>query len=392
METVQVLSKKKKIFFYIIMFCIPVVFFALAYLSYTFYKGVRLYDYIKTNQRGWRGHVHRADAELGFAPVPNSRGAHVFPVGPDIPMRYDQDGFRAPVGDAPVFSPKPLVLALGCSFTYGDGVRAEDTYPHLIAASLNGTEKNAGVCSYGLAQMLILAKKLIPIHKPDYLLVQYSTWLVDRAQAAFAPSYYGKTPVPFFYETGQGFTLHPPVFPAKVFDLPSDKYRGSTSGWTEALSFYWNVSLPLSLHDDMHMLEYLLNRGIGKIPNSKSSKDALIRNVYEEIAKVAKENRAKMIIVIMGSDWKPVTVDSGWFPAGAIVVNAHEALLDNLLVPDRAAYVMEYSIWRGDPPRVVDDHPNELAHRIIAESIVSEIKKADSRVYTSSQTHAPDQR
>ena len=40
---------------------------------------------------------------------------------------------------------------------------------------------------------------------------------------------------------------------------------------------------------------------------------------------------------------------------------------------------MEYSHWRGSPPRVVDDHPNEVAHKIIAEAIAMEIRKIQTQ-------------
>jgi hypothetical protein len=74
------------------------------------------------------------------------------------------------------------VLALGCSFTYGAATNAENTYPYLVGQRLAGTTRNAGVSSYGLSQMMILAKRLVPAYKPDYLLVQYSPWLVDRSK------------------------------------------------------------------------------------------------------------------------------------------------------------------------------------------------------------------
>src|SRR5688572_21914200 len=136
------------------------------------------WSFLKSDHLGFRGRVHQADAELGFAAVPAADGFHVFPIGPPIPMRYDEDGFRVPAG-TPAGQPRrrPLVMALGCSFTYGDGCRAEDVYVHRVAQELGGTALNAGKCAYGLSQMLLLARKLIPAYQPDYVLVQFSTWL-----------------------------------------------------------------------------------------------------------------------------------------------------------------------------------------------------------------------
>ena len=132
MENKRVLSKKNKFFFYIVMVLLPLAGFALTYISYAGYKAAPIYQNIKTNQRGWKGNVHVADSQLGFAPVPNSEGAHVFPTGPDIPMRFDKDGFRVPIKADESVQQRPLILALGCSFTYGDATYAKDTFPYLV--------------------------------------------------------------------------------------------------------------------------------------------------------------------------------------------------------------------------------------------------------------------
>ena len=40
-------------------------------------------------------------------------------------------------------------------------------------------------------------------------------------------------------------------------------------------------------------------------------------------------------------------------------------------------YQKEYAHWRGSPPIILDYHPNENAHKIIADAIVPKIKEAD---------------
>lgn len=378
MENKRAISKKKIFFFYTVIVLLSLAVFSIAYMSYVAYRTVPIYKKIKTNQRGWRGNVHAADAELGFSSVPNSVGAHVFPIGPDIPMRYDEEGFRAPMEvEESSKRPRPLILALGGSFTYGDANYAKDTYPYLVGQSLKGTSKNAGRCSYGLSQMLLLAKRLVPIHKPDYLLVQYSTWLVDRAQKPFAPSYFGKLPAPFFYEIDHSFALYPPVFLTKKFELPVSRYRNTPTSWIDAFSFYWNVGLPLEFHDDFNMLKYKIHRSIGLIPNPTSKREELIKYVYEAITNVAEKCGARLVIVILGADANPVEVNEQLFPSHALLVNAHDALLRRLPIANMQNYNKAYAHWRGSPPVLVDRHPNETAHKIIAEAIVSEIGQAD---------------
>src|SRR5256885_17081232 len=106
------LSRKKKIAFYCIMFLIPVTTISAIYITYTAYRTKPLYWYVKSNQRGWKGKVARADPELGFVPLPDSQGAEVFPIGDDIPARYDKDGFRVPLelGRSSSLNRHPIVL------------------------------------------------------------------------------------------------------------------------------------------------------------------------------------------------------------------------------------------------------------------------------------------
>ncbi len=366
--------KNTPLLFYLVLLLFPVIVVVFAYGGYTIYRAKNLYSYIKSNQRGWSGRVFKPDSELGIAAIPNAQGIHLFPIGPDIPMRFDGEGLRIPVsGYNPSLDLRPLVLALGCSFTYGDAVPAEDVYPYLVGKYLGGTAKNAGCCSCGLAQMLILARKLIPEFKPDYVLVQFSPWLLDRALNPFAPAYFGKIPVPYFYGKEE-IKLYPPVFSAKMVDLPIDEYRGSPGCVIDFVSFLWNVGLPQFVYDDYQMTCYFFKRILGIIPEPALNRNKVVRYVYGEIAKVAEENGARMIIVILGRNQQSVEVPYDLLPPHAIIVNAHKALLARLPTLDRKTYKKHYAHWRGNPPRVVDNHPNEKAHRIIAEAIVSRIR------------------
>ena len=370
------LTKGKRTVFSLIMFLIPLIAIAAIYIAYAGYRTKGLYWYTKSNQRGWKGKVHRPDAELGFAPIPDSLGAEVFPVGDYVPVRYDKDGFRVPLedGKGTSLNRHPIVLTLGDSFTYGAAVLAEDTFPYLVGQGLRGTTRNAGVPSYGLSQMLILAQRLVPAYKPDYVLVQYSDWLVGRAQSAFGQTYFGKLPTPYFFVRQNELVLHPPVFKTKIFDLPVDRYRHTRVGVVDKLSFLWNVGLPLFVHDDCDMSYHNIRRAFGLVPEPATNARQITKYVYEAIGGVARENGARLIIVVLGIDYKRVPIPEGSFPVDSILVNAHGALLEHLPVPDKESYERFYFHWRGSPLRIVDPHPNENAHRIIAEAIVQKIQ------------------
>jgi hypothetical protein len=366
---------KKNPLFYTVMFLMPIAFFALCSLSYVAYKTVRLFH----TRQGWKGHIHAVHPLLGYAPVPNARGAEVFQSGPDIPTWSDEDGFRVPVDKGASSHPRPLILALGCSCTYGYATRAEDAYPYLAGRSLNGTSKNAGVSGYGLSQMFLLAKKLLPALKPDYLLIQYSPWLVDRAQTPFQELHIGRIPMPYFYEKDSHFAIHPPVYSAKVFDFPFDRYVNAQGKWSDGWSFYWKVSVPLSIYDGWNMARYAISRGMGTIPKPTDAREGLIAYAYKEINGIARENGAQTVIVVLGDDATPVKFNEQWFPSDALLVNAHDSLLKRLPLLNAENYLKEYAHWRGCPPVVVDIHPNESAHRVITDAIVFAIGKSGGK-------------
>jgi len=369
------LSSKKKFIFTVIVLMFTAACILLIYFAFAAYRSYPVYSYVKSSQRGWSGKAHQADPELGVAPIPNSRGAEVYPIGDDIPMRYDARGFRVPVqdtGDTPKAHPR--ILVLGCSFTYGSSVLAEEAYPYLVGKDLGGVAVNGGVCSYGLAQMLILARKLVAEQKPDHLIVQYSIWLINRAMNQFAPTYSSLAPSPYFYD-GDGLKLHAPVFATLSFDLPFEKFSNTRTRAAEFAAFLLEVGFPMFIHDDYNIVILKLKEMLGIVPAPTQNAEKMVTQVYGEIAQIARDNHAQMLIVALDSESQSAApVPYALFPQDAIVVDAHQAMLDKLPIADEAHYEKEYMHWRGNPPELVDYHPNAKAHRIIADAIVAKIR------------------
>jgi hypothetical protein len=345
------------------------------YFGYAVFESYGIYRSLKTPRRGWSGQVHRVDPKLGFAPVSSARGAHIFPIGPELPMRYDREGFRIPVGaQESQLRRRPLLLALGGSFTYGDATPAEKTYPYRIAQALDGGVINAGVCGYGLSQMLILARRLVPEHRPDYLLVQYSPWLWQRAVSPFAPSYYGKLTSPYFYRDGGRLGLHPPAFPAVLFDYPIGDYRASEASFGEFFAFVGEVGFPLVAREQLGMLSYHARRLLRILPRPADDHEAVIRAVYTEIAQIAIEQNARMIVVLLDKAGEEAHFPGAEANASFEVVDAQAALLSRLHPSNPGAFLRRYAHWRGDPPQLVDVHPNPRAHAIIAEAVIDAVR------------------
>ena len=142
-----------------ILFCaLLVVFIFPSFLRST----IGLYASIKERSE-WEGKLYQRDALLGYSLIPGSTGTQKKPYSPEIPVRIDLQGFRVPASLPDDRSGRhPRLLALGCSYTFGYCCLAEETYPYRQAESLHVQSLNAGVCGYGAAPMLLLARRLIP--------------------------------------------------------------------------------------------------------------------------------------------------------------------------------------------------------------------------------------
>jgi len=339
-----------------------------------------LYRNAKRMHYWWRGRMFAADPILGFAPVPNSRGAEICPVG-EIPVRSDGEGFRIPAGDTDVAAlGPPRAIALGCSFTYGSLCLAEETYPYNLSKELDINCVNAGVVSYGLSQILIRARSLIPRHKPDYVIVQYSPWLVERSQGYYALGFYVKVPVPYFAESEfDDIYIHYPIFRSKVHELPISGYRGTPKSIADFSSFLFNVGLPLYHHDHLNILIHKIKLVAGVTPRPIADGQRIVDYVYGEIGKLCEENRAKMIVVVLGDSVNTKNRHVLDRIPNALVVDAHTALIERLPEPSEEAYTKAYCHWRGNPPVLVDGHPNARAHRIIALELAKTIRRIRDR-------------
>jgi hypothetical protein len=368
----KALSLKKKLAFSLV---VTASFVLCLYLGSLCLRSLRLYSFVKDGQRGWRGRALTPDPMLGYAPRPGSTGLELVPHGPAIPVRFDADGFRVPF-DQPVAATgsehAPSLLTLGCSFTYGEVCSAEETYTGVLSRLTGLKGRNAGVTSYGLAQMLILARRLIPQHRPAYVVVQYSPWLTQRAQNFYAHIAFGSTPVPFFVESpGGAVSLHPPVFLSRAAAMSVDDYRGKPAGLGDYLSFLFQIGAPLLLYDDYHIGIHRLRRLTGLTPAPAADPHQIEAYVYREIADLCQKYHSRMMILVLGNTPEPVPhagLDRLQLP-GARIVDAHAVLLGRLPERTPAAFRASYGHWRGDPPVFVDEHPNPAAHAIIAQEL-----------------------
>jgi hypothetical protein len=141
------------------------------------------------------GYVPRA----GFASEDNHWGTRV---------SIDADGLRG--NGAPPPPGKRVVVAVGDSFTFGDQVDDDATWPALLEQRLGTPVKNGGVFGYSLTQAVLRGEQLIERFEADVLIVSFIP--DDLRRCEFSRRY---TAVPWF-DLVDGRLVLQPIPPGAV--------------------------------------------------------------------------------------------------------------------------------------------------------------------------------
>lgn len=110
------------------------------------------------------------DEFLGWVPRPGASSGRDLWFNKRVTILAN--GLRSNGPDSSV-KDRPPILAVGDSFTFGDEVSDDETWPAILER-LSGTKVlNGGVFAYGLDQILLRAERLVGEHSPGLLIVSF---------------------------------------------------------------------------------------------------------------------------------------------------------------------------------------------------------------------------
>lgn len=327
----------------------------------------------------WQGKMYNKDDTLGYRMIKSNQSALVYNFLPTVPVKTDKNGFR--VADSAISLTdisKPVdLLFLGCSFTFGSACRAENTFPYLVAAQRKMNYVNAAVGGYGLAQMYLQAKQLIPRLKPRYIIVQSSPWLIMRSISEFAPSRGGYLlPTPYFADRGSSFEAELPIYKSSVENLfPADDRKNYYGNF---LKYYFKKGFPYFFKEQVQLF-FVRCKNLLFLKRRPTKKAAEAEQVaYAEIFKIAEKHAAKVILLNLGNaPGSDKYLQLSRRGNKISVANADSVLRQALDTQSEIAYRKKYNHWgkSGKDSVFVDSHPNSLAHRLIAESVLMHIEQ-----------------
>jgi len=162
-----------------------------------------------SKERRWPAGAYIYDKSIGFDFASNISG----PINnKNFYVKSHQLGFRIGESEDPDSYKPGGLLSLGCSFTYGDQVEAEETFTRLAADGLNIPAYNYGICSFSYIHALLKAQKLkdhgvLDKLQPKYVVLGCWTGLPERSRSPSPPLASRSIPLPAAYLTKDGSDL-----------------------------------------------------------------------------------------------------------------------------------------------------------------------------------------
>lgn len=318
-----------------------------------------------SSKRGrWPVGAYIYDKSIGFDFASNISG----PINNDnFYVKSHQLGYRISESEDPVSYRPGGLLSLGCSFTYGDQVEADQTFTQLAADSLNIPAYNYGVCSFSYIHALLKAKKLkdqgvLDKLRPKYVILGCWSGLPDRSRSPFPPLASQNIPLPAAYLTKDGSDVKI-QYPMKIQDVFSliELYR------KEGTKLSFKKFIKIFIAAPRYMYLFVKNSRLAKEIQSGSFKndvsDYEVYNFYfSGIERLFSDYGSQIIVLYMpNSNNEP--------PDNAL----KKAIADHpgIILVDGLQAIQKYGVSSRD---YVGIHPKPAAHKAYAEEIVNAIR------------------
>lgn len=363
--------------------CVLVLFLFTFFICFNFLsinkKLKAYYTYFNSdNFITWDRQVFQLDDSLGYKMIPNVEAFQIYSYMTPIPTKINEKGFRVPTyfDSLSELKTNEDILFLGCSFTYGSACHAEETFPYLVAKEKRMHYINSGVGGYGLAQMYLLSQKLISNYSPKYVVIQFSPWLLERSITEFAPTRGGYLlPAPYFSKKGNSFQLELPVF--KSYANTLNPFEDRNIFQNNFFDYYFKKGLVYFTREQFQIIHLRIKNFFTlKRPPAKE-RNAVEIFAYKEMFEKAKQNGAKIILCKIAGDSFSEGFNKLLIEYNVSVADAKALLYKNLESESEEIYKIKYNHWgiNGKDSIFIDGHPNTLAHKIIATSIINKIDK-----------------
>lgn len=333
------------------------------------------YFYSKNLSKKTSGNIWKPDPLLAHKGIPNAKGTYDYFIGDSIkgsvPVLLDELGYRT-VPDSLKVNSDTCDLYLGCSFTFGDYIKAEDGYPYVTSKLLHHTFRNAGASAYGFAQMKQIADNLLPKYKFKYVFIQLSPWLADRAMSLNGPAFRGARPFPYFSDKGNTFILNKPAF--EISKTQPGFWRNTPASYKEKISFEisdgWKSEIAGYYSSKWAGLQTFA--GIKARPTNK--KKELEKYFYDYMIAACRANNCIPVILKLKYPAQECSDLLGYLDKKATVIDL-DADLDKKVMETGKTYSELFGLHyiSNNQSILFDEHPNEFANELFSKRIFNQL-------------------
>ncbi len=342
---------------------------AVALLAVGVYYLAKAKAYYDQNPPKFQGDAYfEPDAELGFVQKPNAVAWCIRP--PVYAIYTDSRGVR--VGRLGQESPERAdVVAVGCSYTWGDGVSASDTYASVLARKTGLAVVNLAVPSYGTVGSLLTMKRAAR-YQPQVVVYGFMEDHTHRnvEPCASSASPYCR-PLPYVdFDASNTPSIHPP--------------RPQPPEWW-ASRYFRHVLMPHPFN--WRDVFWAVQRDLARFsPHRKLREDELARYVspereakalsflFSRMVEEARAMRVKLVIAYIPLIYNVHPPKSDFLTALEPHLGSPGISFVDLTGP-LADYVRAHgpdSLKAGG----FDTHPNEEAHELMASELAPAVEKA----------------
>ncbi len=248
--------------------------------------------------------------------------------GVNDPMRLDSELGTLPAGKVETITGKGMkIMILGDPFLWGGNCPHQESLPYLTAKKLDATLTGSSLSAYNLAQFMLRAKQAIERDKPDFVVIQYSSWLIDRSMKPRLGYLVQDYQVPYFYQTPE---------------------RG----------------IAIAEAGNTHQISHLLTHRVD-----------VIRHAYGSLAKLGYENGAKVFFLLVGLlDANDISELSNIMPSS--LVTTDEILAERIKhTKNQDSFLKEYEQWKLYPKILPEPIFPKQVHSLVYYEVVDSILK-----------------
>jgi len=365
-------SAKFKILFFIV---VPFLFSM--HLTERLLAIDKLYFYLKSLTIQDSHDLWQADPYLAHKGIPDSEGSLDYYIGDSIrgsiSVIFDDKGFRT-VSDSFKIKSDTTDLYLGCSMTFGDYIPAEEGYPYRTSKLLNHGFINAAASGYGLGQMKHLLDSLLAYNKFNYVFIQLSPWLVDRAMKINGPTTYGKIPFPYFSDDGDNFVLNKVAFKSNVYSVKP--WRLTSPSCFDKILFMFSDGFKIEVANFYSHKWASVKVILGLKPKPTKRKRDLEYYFYSYAINYCIQNDAIPVIIKLWYPDEECHELKNYLGQDVLIIDLDIELDKKIKETGRdfRSLFWIYHVQNNDTI-IFENHPNGLANELFSQRIYSELKR-----------------